>query len=53
MEEREYRKIKKGVEVYEKLKKILPTKRCIEQVIRHIYTLELSLIHISEPTRPY
>lgn len=40
MEEREYRKIKKGVEVYEKLKKILPTKRCIEQVIRHIYTLE-------------
>lgn len=37
---RQYRTIKKGVEVYECLKGILPTKRCIEQVIKYIYNLD-------------
>lgn len=40
MDIRQYRTIKKGVMVYEKLKAILPTKRCIEQVIKYIYDLD-------------
>lgn len=40
MDIRDYRTIRKGVEVYECLKGILPTKRCIEQVIRYVYDLD-------------
>ena len=40
MDIRDYRIIRKGVMVYEKLKAILPTKKCIEQVIRYIYNLD-------------
>ena len=40
MDIRDYRTIRKGVEVYECLKGILPTKKCIEQVIRYIYDLD-------------